>query len=48
MDKLEEAYEDREGFIPLINVDPRFDGLRDEPRFQELVLKIGLPLQRDS
>lgn len=38
---LEEAYEDREGFIPLINVDPRLDALRDEPRFQALVRKVG-------
>jgi tetratricopeptide (TPR) repeat protein len=42
LDKLEKAYQDREGFIPLINVDPRFDGLRNEPRFQELVKKVGL------
>jgi TolB-like protein/Tfp pilus assembly protein PilF len=41
LDKLEKAYEDREGFIPNINIDPRFDGLRDDPRFQELVKKVG-------
>ena len=41
IDKLEKSYSDREGFIPMINVDPRFDGLRDEPRFQELVRKVG-------
>jgi TolB-like protein/Tfp pilus assembly protein PilF len=42
LERLEKAYEDREGFIPMINVDPRFDGLRDEPRFQGLVKKVGL------
>jgi len=39
---LEKAYGDREGFIPMINVDPRFDALRNEPRFQEIVKKVGL------
>ena len=42
IEKLEIAYEEREGFIPMINVDPRFDALRNEPRFQELVKKVGL------
>jgi TolB-like protein len=42
MASLEKAYEDREPFIILLNVDPRLDGLRDEPRFQEIVKKIGL------
>jgi TolB-like protein/Flp pilus assembly protein TadD len=41
LDRLEKAYEDREGFIPLINVDPRFDGLRVEPRFKALLKKVG-------
>ena len=38
---LEKAYTERDGFIPFINVDPRFDALRDEPRFKEIVKKVG-------
>jgi hypothetical protein len=41
MEELEKAYEERDGFVPLINVDPRLDALRDEPRFKELVKKVG-------
>jgi len=43
LDQLEHAFADREGFITLINVDPRLDPLRDEPRFKELLKKIGFP-----
>ena len=39
--QLEKAYNERDGFIPLINVDPRLDALRDDSRFQELVKKVG-------
>jgi TolB-like protein len=42
---LEKAYEDREPFIILLNVDPRLDALRGGPRFQELVKKVGFSLQ---
>jgi TolB-like protein/DNA-binding winged helix-turn-helix (wHTH) protein/Tfp pilus assembly protein PilF len=39
---LEKAYEDRDGWIPWINVDPRYDGIRSDPRFTDLVRRIGL------
>ena len=39
---LEQAYEQRDGFIILLNVDPRFDALRDDDRFKVLVKKIGV------
>jgi hypothetical protein len=39
---LERGYEIRSPNMPYIN-DPRFDFLRDEPRFQELLRKMNLP-----
>jgi len=38
---LEKALEDRAACIPILNVDPRLDTLRDDPRYQALVEQIG-------
>jgi DNA-binding winged helix-turn-helix (wHTH) protein/tetratricopeptide (TPR) repeat protein len=38
---LEKAYEDRSYWLPRIKVDPRLDNLRSDPRFIELVRKVG-------
>ena len=40
---LERAFEARDQNMPSISVDPIFDFLRDEPRFQTLVDRLGLP-----
>jgi TolB-like protein/tetratricopeptide (TPR) repeat protein len=40
---IEDSYARREGFIVLLNTDPRFDPLRSEPRFQAVIRKIGFP-----
>ena len=40
---LEKAYEGREGLLVYAKVDAVWDDLRGEPRFQELVRKIGIP-----
>ena len=40
---LEKAYEDRSNLMSSLNVDPRFDPLRSDPRFQDLMRRIGLP-----
>ena len=40
---LEEAYEGREGLLVYAKVDAVWDDLREEPRFQELVRKVGIP-----
>jgi len=40
---LEKSYENREDAIIWLNSDPALDGLRSEPRFQDLVRRVGLP-----
>ena len=41
LDWLEKAYEDREPRIAYLKVDPIFDPLRSEPRFQDLMRRVG-------
>ena len=42
IDMLEEAYEVRDPNLPYIGL-PLFDPLRSDPRFQDLVQRMGLP-----
>lgn len=39
---LDRAYEERSFWLVLLNVDPRFDHLRSDQRFQDLVRRVGL------
>ncbi|MCA1622912.1 MAG: protein kinase [Acidobacteria bacterium] len=41
--ELNKSYEEREFFMIVLKVDPRFDHLRDDPRLQELLRKVGFP-----
>ena len=39
---FEKGYAERSDLLIYINVDPRFDSIRDDARFQDLVLRIGI------
>ena len=40
---LERAYEERDLHLVLVNTDPRLDALRSDPRFDDLLRRIGFP-----
>ncbi|HJZ10775.1 MAG TPA: hypothetical protein VJ521_01410, partial [Acidobacteriota bacterium] len=40
---LEKALEVHEDSLITLKVNPRFDSLRSDPRFQDLVRRVGLP-----
>jgi len=41
--ELEKAYREHDWFIQRLRVDPYMDPLRDDPRFKDLVRRLGLP-----
>lgn len=45
MDYLEKAYSDRESMMAFLAVIPVFDNVCDDPRYQELLRKMGLDLK---
>ena len=40
MNWLQNAYEDKSHWQVWLNLDPRFDNVRSDPRFQELLLRM--------
>ncbi len=40
--ELNKAYQNREGILGLLKVDPRFDSLHNDPRFVEIIKQINL------
>ena len=39
---LQKAYQEQNDLLVTLKADPRFDGLRSDPRYTELVQRIGL------
>ena len=42
---LEKAFEEREGALVYLSVNPIFDPLRSDPRYKDLARRMGLPSQ---
>ena len=43
LEYLDKAFEEHSNWLLYLHMDPSMDGLRDEPRFQDLLRRIGLP-----
>jgi serine/threonine protein kinase/tetratricopeptide (TPR) repeat protein len=43
IDYLEESFEEHGHWLLYLHMDPGMDALRDNPRFQDLLLRVGLP-----
>jgi TolB-like protein/DNA-binding winged helix-turn-helix (wHTH) protein/Tfp pilus assembly protein PilF len=43
IDRLEQAYEERDAYLVLLNSSPWFDGLREDPRFARLLERLAFP-----
>jgi TolB-like protein/Flp pilus assembly protein TadD len=41
--ELEKSFSERGYYVPLLSVDPLMDPLRDDPRFADLIKRVGLP-----
>jgi hypothetical protein len=41
---LEDSYRERSPWLPFIQKEPVFDFLHSEPRYRDIVKKMGLPL----
>lgn len=44
-DALKDAYRERSWWLVTMQVDPGFDSIRNQPRFQDLARRVGLPVE---
>ena len=40
--ELEKSFNERSYYVPLLSVDPLMDPLRDDPRFVDLLKRVGV------
>jgi TolB-like protein/tRNA A-37 threonylcarbamoyl transferase component Bud32 len=40
---LEKAYQQHDSNVPYLRIDPEFDFVRDDPRFRDIMRRVGLP-----
>jgi eukaryotic-like serine/threonine-protein kinase len=48
LDELERAVKERSGWLVFLRVDPRFDALRGDTRFQQIVDRMTVGTTRES
>jgi tetratricopeptide (TPR) repeat protein len=48
IEHLEKSYEEHSHWLIYLHMDPGMEGLRDDPRFQDLLQRVGLPVPYDS
>jgi adenylate cyclase len=48
LDWLEKALTERDGWLVFLNSYPRFEALRDEPRFKDILDRLGLPQSKEK
>jgi tetratricopeptide (TPR) repeat protein len=48
LDCLEQSYEEHSHWLIYLHIDPTMDDLRSEPRFQDLLKRVGLPAANAS
>jgi serine/threonine protein kinase/Tfp pilus assembly protein PilF len=48
LEYLEKSYEEHSHWLIYLHIDPSMDDLRDDPRFQDLLKRVGLPASADT